>query len=517
MSGTARPAEIDVRHRGIITVCLMSATLMQTLDQTIANVALPYMQGSLSASYDQMTWVLTSYVVMAAIMTAPVGWLSARYGRKNFFIACVAGFTIASALCGIANSLTQIVLYRLLQGAFGAALGPLAQATMLDIYSVKQRGKTMAVFSMGVMMGPIIGPTLGGYLTADLSWRWVFFVNVPFGIATVLGLLVFMPRQAPGIKSRFDWTGFAVLSMALATFQYALDRGDELDWLSSRAIVVCFVLAGLGFYLFIVHLRLAQNTFVPRRLFTDRNFVAGLVTIASLGLVLISSSSLLAPYLENLSGYPVAQAGLVMAPRGFGTLLAMQIAGRLTDRIDPRILLFTGFLLLTLALYMQISWTPDVSSTWLAFTITIQGAGLGLVFVPLQIIAFYTLPADLRTQGASMLALVRSVGAAIGVSLTTWLLDHMTQYEHGVLAGGITPFTRSLQVGGNVSAMLNPHTAMGAAQLDGMVGTQASIIAYVDDFKFMMLSTLPAFACLFLMRKPPDAEALGVDETHVME
>jgi MFS transporter, DHA2 family, multidrug resistance protein len=517
MSNSDRPLVIDIRYRGVVTVCLMSATLMQALDQTIANVALPYMQGSLSASYSQMTWVLTSYVVMSAIMTAPLGWLSARYGRKRLFIVCLSGFTVASALCGLANSLVQIVLFRLLQGAFGAAMSPLSQATMLDIYDIKQRGKAMAVFSMGVMLGPIIGPTLGGYLTADLSWRWVFYVNVPFGIATIIGLMLFMPRHEPGAKSRFDWTGFAVLGMALATMQYALDRGDELDWFNSRTIVVCFVLAGLGFYLFIVHLCLARNTFVPRRLFADRNFVAGLVAMASLGLVLISSTSLLTPYLENLSGYPVAQAGLVMAPRGLGTLVAMQFAGRLVNRTDPRIMLFTGFSLLTLALYMQIAWTPDVSNTYLAFTIALQGAGIGLVFVPLQIIAFYTLPADLRTQGTAMLALVRSVTAAIGVSMTTWMLDRMTRYEHAVLAGGVTPFSRAVQVGGNVSHMLNTHTALGMAQMDAMVGTQASIIAYMDDFKFMMLSTLPAFACLFLMRKPPDVAAVNMDEMHVME
>ena len=513
---TDRPAEVGLKHRGIVTACLMAATLMQALDQTIANVALPYMQGSLSASYDQMTWVLTSYVVMAAIMTAPVGWLASRYGRKNLFIVCVAGFTLASALCGVANSLVQIVLYRLLQGAFGAALGPLAQATMLDIFTQKERGKAMAGFSMGVMLGPIIGPTLGGYLTSDFSWRWVFYVNVPFGIATVLGLIFFMPREEPGTKSRFDWTGFAVLGVALAALQYALDRGDELGWLSSPVVVACFVAAGLGFYLFAVHMVLARNTFVPRQVFMDRIFVAGLITVGSLGLVLISSSSLLAPYLENLSGYPVAQAGLVMAPRGLGMLLSMQLAGRLINRVDPRLMMFAGFSLLTLALYMQIGWTPAVSDTYLAFTIIIQGAGLGLVFVPLQIIAFYTLPADLRTQGAAMLALVRSMGAAIGVSITTWLLDRMTQYEHAVLAGGVTPFLRPLQVGGAVTRMLNPHTVAGAVALNGIVDTQASIIAYVDDFKFMMLSTLPAFACLLLMRKPPDFE-MGDVELDYME
>jgi DHA2 family multidrug resistance protein len=517
MSITERPVEIAAKHRGLVTACLMSATLMQALDQTIANVALPYMQGSLSASYDQMTWVLTSYVVMAAIMTAPVGWLSARYGRKNLFIVCLSGFTIASALCGMADSLFQIVLFRLLQGAFGAALGPLAQATLLDIYPLQQRGKAMAWFSMGVMLGPIIGPTLGGYLTADFSWRWTFFVNIPFGIATVLGLAAFMPRAEPGQKSRFDWTGFAVLGMALAALQYALDRGDELDWLSSRTIIACFVVAGLGFYLFIVHLTLARNTFVPRAVFADRNFLAGLVTIGSLGLVLISSSSLLAPYLENLSGYPVAQAGLVMAPRGFGTLVSMQIAGRLANKVDPRLMLFTGFALLTIALWLQMSWTPDVSDFTLAATITLQGFGLGLVYVPLQIISFYTLPADLRTQGAAMLALVRSVAAAIGVSLTTWLLDRMAQYEHAVLNASVTPFARALQVGGHVTAMLNPATAGGAAQLNGLLGTQAQIIAYVDDFKFMMLSTLPAFACLLLMRRPPVLEEVDTDALHVME
>jgi MFS transporter, DHA2 family, multidrug resistance protein len=207
-----------------------------------------------------------------------------------------------------------------------------------------------------------------------------------------------------------------------------------------------------------------------------------------------------------------------MAPRGFGTLVSMQIAGRLANKVDPRLMLFTGFALLTLALYLQLSWTPDVSDFTLAATITLQGFGLGLVYVPLQIISFYTLPADLRTQGAAMLALVRSVAAAIGVSLTTWLLDRMAQYEHAVLSASVTPFSRPLQAGGSVTSMLNPATAGGAAQLDGLLGTQAQIIAYVDDFKFMMLSTLPAFACLLLMRRPPELEEeVDVNELHVME
>src|ERR1700761_5188217 len=275
----AMPGEQEqvVPYRALITICLMIATLMQALDSTIANVALPYMQGSLSASYDEITWVLTSYVVMAAIMTAPIGWLANRFGRKNLFIACLAGFTITSMLCGIAGSLTQMVLYRLLQGAFGAALVPLSQATLLDIYPPEQRGSAMAIWGMGVMVGPILGPTLGGYLTADFNWRYVFFVNLPFGIVAILGLLFLMPKVKLAARNSFDWIGFGVLSLGLAGLQIALDRGEELDWLSSTTIVTCFILAGLGFYLFTVHMLTARTPFIPRAIFNDRNFVAGLI------------------------------------------------------------------------------------------------------------------------------------------------------------------------------------------------------------------------------------------------
>ncbi len=495
-------AALETKNRTLITVCLMVATLMQALDSTIANVALPYMQGSLSASYDEVTWVLTSYVVMAAIMTAPVGWLAARFGRKNLFIACLVGFTLTSMLCGIAQSLSEMVIYRLLQGAFGAALVPLSQSTMLDIYPARQRGSAMAVWGMGVMVGPILGPTLGGYLTNDLNWRYVFFVNLPFGIAAVLGLLFLMPRSEHGAKLQFDWVGFGVLSMGLAGLQLALDRGEELDWLSSDFVVICFVLAGLGLYLFMVHMLTARNTFIPREIFRDRNFVAGLITMFSVGMVLLASSALLAPFLENLSNYPVASAGLLMAPRGAGTMAAMMIAGRFSNKY-PRALMLLGYGLLALSLIMQEHWTPDDSASYMMMTIIIQGAGLGFVFIPLQIVAFYTMPGELRTQGTGLLSLVRNVGSAIGISLTSALLARQTQVEHANLAGMITPFDRVLQAGGAVTHMLNPATPGGAALLDNMINTQAQIIAYIDDYKFLLITTLPAVACLLLMRKPP--------------
>src|SRR5215469_4254596 len=302
-------ATVQVPHRGILTACIMTANVMQSLDSTIANVALPYMQGSLSASADQITWVLTSYVVASAIMTAPVGWMAARFGRKNLHIGALLGFLIASMLCGASQSLGQIVIFRLLQGMCGAALVPLAQATMLDIYPFEQRAQAMAIFGTGVMLGPIMGPTLGGILTDAYSWRWVFYVNLPFGILAVTGLLIFLPKAAPRSELRFDWTGFAVLAMGIASLQLLLDRGQQLDWFSSREIIVEAVLAALGFYLFVVHMFTAQRPFLPPGLFMDRNFVCGVTMVLCTATIMLASSALMAPYLETLAGYSVETAG----------------------------------------------------------------------------------------------------------------------------------------------------------------------------------------------------------------
>jgi DHA2 family multidrug resistance protein len=521
MSGAGVPKDAsmatDTPHRALITICLMIATLMQSLDSTIANVALPYMQGSLSASYDQITWVLTSYVVLAAIMTAPVGWLAARFGRKNLFITCLVGFTISSMLCGIANSLFEMVLYRSIQGAFGAALVPLSQSTMMDIYPVEQRGQAMSIWGMGVMVGPILGPTLGGYLTSDFTWRYVFFVNLPFGILSVIGLLFLMPKVAMGEKLRFDWIGFGVLSLGLAGLQIALDRGEELDWLSSPEVITCFVLAGLGFYLFIVHMFTGRNTFIPRAIFLDRNFVAALVSMFSVAMVLLASSALLSPFLENLCNYPVAAAGLVMAPRGAGTMGAMLISGRLTSKMDPRLLMLGGYGLMALSLLMQMGWTQDESEGYMALTIIVQGAGMGFVFVPLQVVAFKSLPGEMRTQGSSFISLVRNVGSAIGISLTSALLDRQTHVEHAVLTQFITPFARPLQAGGAVTRMLAPGHAAGAALLDQLINTQAQIIAYIDDYKFLLTTLLPGAACLLLISGPKAGRTAAPAEHAVMD
>ena len=491
-----------VPHRAMITVCAIGATLLQSLDQTIANVALPYMQGNFSASSDEITWVITSYITAAAMMTGPVGWLAARFGRKLLYVTCIVGFTIASMLCGAAQSLEQMVLFRLLQGMFSAALVPLSQSTLLDIYPHEQRGFAMAIWGVGVMIGPIMGPTLGGYLTEMYNWRWVFYINLPFGVLAALGLLAFLPSALPQSSLRFDWIGFAALAGGIGALQLMLDRGQTLDWFSSREIVIEAVIAGLGIYLFIVHMLFSPRPLIRPLLFKDRNFAAGLVVMFAVGTILVSSLTVMTPWLEVLSSYPVATAGLVMAPRGLGNLCSIMIAGRLATRIDPRYLVATGMLLMCTSFWRMTGWTPDVSQREIITAIIIQGAGLGLVFTPLQLLAFTTLSPELRTEGASLFSLSRNIGAAVGVSITSSLLSRNAQALHEMIGASVTPFNRALQALAPSTHLMDPSTHPGAALLDQAVNRQAQIIAYSDNYVLMIFATLPALLLLLLMRNP---------------
>jgi len=494
---------VAVQHRTLITICAMAATLMQALDSTIANVALPYMQGSLSASADEITWVLTSYITAAAIMTAPVGWLATRFGRKHLMLVCLVGFTVASMMCGAAQSLTQMVVFRLLQGTFGAALVPLSQSIMLDIYPPEKRGMAMAIWGVGVMLGPILGPTVGGYLTDLYNWRWVFYVNLPVGMAAVTGLIIFMPGEGSRGGMRFDWIGFAVLAIGIGSFQLMLDRGHGQDWFNSPEIITEAVLAGLGTYLFLVHMFTAQRPFIPPATFRDRNFCAGLALMFSVGMVLVATAALMAPWLQTLANYPVAAAGLVLSPRGLGTMLSMLVGGRLTARVDPRLLIGIGIVMLSYSLEMMAGWTPDVSQHDIIVAIFVQGFGLGFVFVPLQVLTFATLRAEFRTDGTSMMSLFRNVGSAVGVAITSSALAHNIQVVHAQISESVTPFNRALQG----HRVLDPATMHGAAVLDQIINKQALIIAYIDDYRLMIFTSLPALLLLFFMRKPPGAMA----------
>ncbi len=501
MSTTAPPASGTAsRGRAIITACTMAATLMQALDSTIANVALPYMQGSLAATADQITWVLTSYIVASAIATAPVGWLATRLGRKRLFIIGLAGFTIASMLCGLATSLIEMVVFRLLQGLFGAVLVPLSQTTLLDIYPPEKRGSAMALWGMGVMIGPILGPTLGGYLTDIYDWRWVFYVNLPFGVAAIAGLLIFLP-ETERQPLKFDWIGFGALSLGLGALQLMLDRGQQKDWFGSGEIIIETILAGLGFYWFVVHMLTAKKPFIPPRLFRDWNLMMAMVVMFAVGMILLASAALLAPYLQTLAGYPVLTAGLLMAPRGMGTMVAMMLAGRLSSRVDPRLVMLAGLLTVGGTMWQMTGWTPDVSERTMVISTVVQGFGLGLIFIPLQLVAFSTLASELRTDGTALWSLVRNVGAAIGISLTTLVREESIQVMHSQLAADVSPFNRLLQAGVG-GGFWNLHTTPGLAALDATINQQASIIAYINDFKLMMVICLVVIPLLFLMRPP---------------
>jgi MFS transporter, DHA2 family, multidrug resistance protein len=483
----------------LLTLCVMLATIMQALDTTIANVALPYMQGSLAATTDQINWVLTSYIVAAAIATPVTGFLEARLGRKRLFLIAVAGFTAASVLCGIAVSLPEMVLFRLVQGLFGASLVPLSQAVLLDSYPREKHGSAMAMWGMGVMVGPILGPTLGGWLTEAYNWRWVFYINVPIGILTFAGLSACLGESRTG-KRAFDWFGFAMLSIAIGSFQMMLDRGEQLDWFSSSEIVIEAVLAGLAFYLFLVQTFTVRDPFIDPAIFKDRNFTIGLCFIFVVGIILLASLALITPYLQNLMNYPVLTAGLVLAPRGVGTMVAMMIVGRLINRVDPRVLLAGGLVMTAAVLWEMTGFTPDVSQWTLIRTGVIQGMGLGFMFVPLSTITFATLPGTLRTQGTAIYSLMRNIGSSIGISLVIFLLTRNTQLVHAELAGHVTPFNDALaQVG--ASHVWNMATTLGRAALNAEVTKQASVVAYANDFKLMMMVALVALPLVLLLKR----------------
>lgn len=493
------PAPMSVMIRTIVTVCTVMATLMQSLDSTIANVALPYMQGTMSASQEEINWVLTSYIVAAAIMTAPTGFLAARFGRTRLFVIAVTGFTVASVLCGMAQSLEEIVVFRALQGMFGAALVPLSQSVMYEIYPVEQRSAAMAIWTMGVMIGPICGPVLGGWLTENHSWRWVFYINVPFGVVTVVGLLIFLKETSHGRSARLDWIGFTALSLAIGAFQMMLDRGETLDWFNSREIIVEACLAGVGFYVFLVQFWLAPRPFISPKLFADRNFVVGLILYFIMGLIMYATLALLAPYLQTLMSYPVITTGIVLAPRGAGLMLAAMICGRLLNKIGPRVLVFAGFVTGAYALRQMMSWTPDVAE-WTLITVGfIQGISIGFLAIPINIIAFATMPAEKRIEATGIYSLIRNLGSAIGISITGALLQTNTQINHEIIASEVTPFNRALQAG-SALRFWEPGSLHGAALLDREVTRQAQIIAYIDDFKFMLVLAIIVLPLILLTR-----------------
>ncbi|MEJ2043094.1 MAG: MDR family MFS transporter [Reinekea sp.] len=492
--------ELNPSSRFFIIFSVMLSTIMQALDTTIANVALPHMQGTMGASQDQISWVLTSYIVASAIFMPLTGFLTARYGRRQILIISVTGFTLASMACGAAQSLNQIVLFRLLQGIFGASLIPLAQAVMLDIFPREKQGSAMATFGIGVMLGPILGPSLGGVLTEYYNWRWVFYINVPLGMIALFGLIRFVPETGLDKNRRFDLLGFSFLAIGIGSLQMMLDRGSSLNWFASGEVVIECLLALLAFYLFIAHIFTHKSPFIEPALFKDRNLSAGLMFIFVVGVVLLASMALLPPFMQNLMGYPVIDTGYLLAPRGLGTMAAMMIVGRLTTRVDARYLILIGLLAISGSLWQMTHFTTNTSGADLVQTGVLQGFGFGFVFVPLSTVTFATLAPRYRTEGTSMYSLIRNIGSSIGISVVTTFLAQSIQRNHAAFSSLISPENHALTDAVN-QGILSP-TPTGLSLLDGMVNGQAVTLAYLQDFRLMMFVTLAAIPFLLFMQSP---------------
>ncbi len=510
----AADRKADGVNRAAITVCVVLATLMQALDTTIANVALPYMQGSVSASQDQIDWVLTSYIVAAAIMTPPTGYLAGRFGLKRLFLVSVAGFTVASILCGMAQSLVEIVLFRVVQGLFGAALVPLSQTVLLNINPKERQGSAMALWGVAVMAGPVLGPVLGGWLTEAYSWRYVFYINLPIGLLAFFGMTTFLSETPRSTTAKLDWFGFGTLSLAIGAMQVLLDRGEELDWFGSGEIVIEAIIAASALYLFLVHTFTTPEPFVKPSLFRDRNFTAGILFIAIVGLTYYASLALQPPYLQNLMSYPIVSAGLVLGPRGVGTMGAMMIVGKLIGRVDTRFLLGTGLGLTAWSFYAMTGWTPDISQMTIVSVGLIQGIGLGFLFVPLSVITLSTLPTEQRTEGAGLYSLSRNIGSSVGISVVNSLLTRNTQVNHADIAQHVTA-VNPVFADPIVAQFWNPFTAAGRAALDAMITQQAQIIAYIDDYKLLMIATIAVVPLLIVFKRSSDGG--GKDHTLVVE
>jgi MFS transporter, DHA2 family, multidrug resistance protein len=499
---TRDPTEPRSLNRGAITATVICACVMQGLDTTIANVCLPHIQGAMSASQDEISWVLTSYIVCAAIAMPLFGWLADRLGVKYLFLASVIGFTFASALCGAAESLPQLVLYRGIQGVCSAGLVPLGQATLYSVYPRERHGYAMAIFSTGAMMGPIVGPTLGGWLTQNFDWRWCFYINLPVGTLCALGVFFFIRYSRGARRSPFDMFGFATLSIAIGALQLMLDRGAINDWFHSTEIWVETAIAALCFYLLIVHTSTTgERSFVNRELLKSPNFVAGSLLMFAVGVILSGTLALLPSMMQDLMNYPVFDAGWMMAPRGIGTMAAMIFVGRTVNRIDNRLFILTGFLLTAASLWQMTGFSLYMGSWPIIFAGLAQGFGLGLTFVPLNLLALSTLPPHIMSQGTALRALMRMLGGSIGISILETQLTRNTQIVHSSLVEGLRP-DNPLVHGQLLGPAFSLNVPSGIAALNAEVTRQAAMISYNDDFALMMVVVLLSLPMLLLVRVP---------------
>ena len=491
-------AAYPVKNKGLLTLAVMGATIIQILDSTIANVAIPLMQTSLGATMDTITWVLTSYIIASAVAMPITGWLADRIGSRNLFLGAVAGFILASMLCGISTSLTEMVVFRIFQGVCAAFIGPLSQTILLDINKPSDAPRAMSMWGMGIMIAPILGPMIGGWLTENYNWRWVFYINLPIGILTVAILWWRLPSR-PINRRQLDRFGFAMLAIGLATLQLLADRGQQEDWLQSWEIIIELLVVIAAIWMFAIHQKTTPHPMFDRLLMTDRNFFISLGMMLLVGMTIFGIFALLPPMLQNLYGRSVYDTGMLLAPRGVGTMLAMFLATKLSKKVDPRALIFCGFLITAASMWVMTSWSLDMDWHLIVYTGLIQGFGMGFVFIPLNAVAFSTLPLRLRTDGSSLLYLFRNLGGSFGISLMTTMLARNMQTSHEDLASHVTASSMNA---------IDPSTAdrlgslgEAAMQIVNMeINRQAAMIAYLDDFKLMMIMVVIVSPLIFLLK-----------------
>jgi DHA2 family multidrug resistance protein len=489
------------KNRVLTSIAVMSATIMQVLDTTIINVALPNMAGQLDATPDNIGWVLTSYLIASAIFMPLTGYFTDRLGQKNYLLISISGFVLASVLCGMATSLASMVAFRFLQGIFGAALVPLSQSIMLQTFPPEQRGKAMAIWAMGVMVAPILGPTLGGWLTEFMSWRWTFYINLPVGIISFFLAARHVPDTV--IKQRdMDWMGFISLAVGIGALQLVLDRGNQDDWFSSSMLIVAGGIALASFIFFIVHnLTGDHHALFDLRIFTDRNFLIANFIMIAIGVGFFGGMVLQSMYIQNFLGYPTFDAGLLMAPRGLASFFVMIFVGKFSGKIPPRNLIFVGICASIAGNFIMTTFTADVGVGQLILPLILQGIGMGLIFVPVSTIAFTTLPKDIATEAAGIYSLLRAVGSALGISLLATYFSRSAQQNWSSLRGSIDPFNPA------VSAYLAPlhlsnNDPQGLGILAQAVIKQSYNAAYIESFWFTSSNFVLMLPLLLLIKKP---------------
>ncbi len=490
---------IPRKHRLPLIIAVMSAMIMGILDTTIANVALPHMQSSLGATQDTVMWVLTSYVLASAVTLPATGWLVDRVGIRRVLLFSVITFTIASAMCGMAQNLGQMVAFRVLQGLAGAFVLPIAQTVTLDVSTPEERPRMMTLYIQGVMIGPILGPMLGGYLTDNFDWRWVFYVNVPVGIACTLALMAFMPKT-PTRKRPFDVLGWGLVVIAVSSLQLMLDRGTTEDWFESGEIVFYLVLSICAFWMALVHMTTANHPLFPRGLFQDRNFATALFLNLFMGVIMMATMALLPTLLQSIYGYPVIDSGVLLAPRGVGMLISMTLFGRFITSADPRLMLVMGLTLTGLSLMLMSSWSPEMPTWPIIAAGALQGLGLSFSMVPLNLVAFATLAPQFRTDGSGITNLVRNLGSSTGIAVCTVFLGNSIQINHAEMVEHVTrsdlPFNADqLRAYGSASDMA-------LYVLDGMINKQAAMMGYINDFYMLGIGCFLFIPMLLLMKRP---------------